>query len=518
MTEKPFKFRYTNEIVGSFVLVSLILMIAGIFIAGRAQGWFERKATLHTIFNTEKGAFGLREGDEVLVRDTVAGNLGKIVPMADGTIQTTFNMKYQFLANLKKDSVAKVRKKFGFAGDSVVDILPGKTGKPLKDGDFIECQKDEELMETAKKALTDAQDVVMPIMKEFKDVLANINKIATEDIRNGHGLVGTILKDEKLANDVKKVVGNVNALLLDTRDTVSETRKLIRGVQKHWLWRRYMDKDKDPEFLLHAGLVSPDIDPETRYFKSELETARAANDPVSMSMNAYNLAVCELEKGNVQEALPLVQEARAELVTARKDTLCTFVLEAQILKKAGRIKEALAVAKTAETMMNRSTDRAIELQSRVVTAELMKDDGDIAGARSASKKILSLADKLDSPVVKSMAAGFMAGLLIAEDKPAEAAARYDMEADLLKTAGLYEKMAQSLAQSGKAYALAGDHSAAADRYFRSGRSLFSSGITVQADENLKKAADMAKMANDPAISSRILAFKTEMEKAAAVAE
>jgi hypothetical protein len=46
---KPFKFRYVNEIVGLFVLVVLAAVIAGIFLAGREQGWFLPKHDLFTV-------------------------------------------------------------------------------------------------------------------------------------------------------------------------------------------------------------------------------------------------------------------------------------------------------------------------------------------------------------------------------------------------------------------------------------------------------------------------------------
>ena len=39
----PFKFRYVNEIAGFFVLVVVLLFAAGIVLAGRAQGWFEKE-------------------------------------------------------------------------------------------------------------------------------------------------------------------------------------------------------------------------------------------------------------------------------------------------------------------------------------------------------------------------------------------------------------------------------------------------------------------------------------------
>ena len=514
--EKSFKFRYTNEIVGGFVFLALVIMVAGIFIAGRAQGWFERRDTLRVVFVTDEGAFGLKEGDEVKIRDTVAGNVGKISPTQEGTIEAVFQIKHRFLTLLKKGSVAKVRKKFGFAGDAFVEIVIKGT-EPLQDGDPIACTKDEELMDIAKNALTNIQEVVMPIMKETREVLANINQI-TGSIKNGDGMAGTLVKDNELAEEVKKVIGNVNSLMIDTRETVNETRKLIKGVQKHWLWRKYMDKDKGPELLVPLALSSMENDSDRNHFASELKSAREADDSGAIALNAYNLAVCMMEQGKTDDILPLIHEARAELAASKKSSLCTYVLESQALKKAGKVKEGLEVAQTAEGMIDRSTDPAIAVQSKVITADLKILNGDIQATRAEMKKIEALTKKVESPVVQSMTEGLAARLYLAEDNPEAAAGRFDREAGLLKGAGLFEPMAQSFESSGKSYEQAKNYTAAADRYFRAGRSLYASGRQTGSKNDLKRAVDLAKQAGDRAMEDRIKEFQAETEKSPIQAE
>jgi len=507
--ERAFKFKYVNEIVGGFVFLALVIMLAGIFVAGRAQGWFEKKAVLRTIFDTDDGAFGLREGDEVRIRDTAAGNVGRIVPMQDGTMQTTYMIKDQFLMHLRKGSVAKIRKKFALAGDSIVEIQLGK-GEPLKDGDFIESKKDEELMDKANKALTEIQNVVMPIMKEMTQVLANLNKI-TGDIEKGEGVAGSLLKDQELAKEVKKVVGNMNAVMLDARVAVKETKKLIKGVQKHWLWRKYMTKDTPPEILVPIGSIKDGLDEDIRGFKTELTEARTANDSESIARSAYNLAVCMLEEGNIQAVIPLIHESRAELKAMEKDTLCTYVLEAQAMRKNGKPREALTLAEEAGKMLSRSTEYGVALQCHVVMVDLLRENGNIAEARKAMKKVDSLKDRVESSVIKSVAAGGGARLCLAEDKPADAAGKFDCESDFLRDAGLYGKMAESLELAGKSYGLAKNYPLAADRYFRAGRSFFSAGDTEVAQKDMKQASEMAQFAGDIVLDERIKEFLKEMQ-------
>jgi hypothetical protein len=58
---KPFKFRYVNEIVGGFVLMVIAALIVGIILAGKAQEWFEPVYELRLSF-PEEGSLGPAKG------------------------------------------------------------------------------------------------------------------------------------------------------------------------------------------------------------------------------------------------------------------------------------------------------------------------------------------------------------------------------------------------------------------------------------------------------------------------
>ncbi len=60
----PFKFRYVNEIVGTFVLIIVALLVAGILLAGHAQDWFTPIHRYHVDFPAE-GSLGLQKGATV---------------------------------------------------------------------------------------------------------------------------------------------------------------------------------------------------------------------------------------------------------------------------------------------------------------------------------------------------------------------------------------------------------------------------------------------------------------------
>ena len=106
---RPFKFRFVDEIAGGFVLLGVVLLVAGIYLAGHAQGWFEPRLVLRTLFSTAEGTYGLQEGAEVRILGTLAGRLDRITPVAQGGLEGRLILKGKFRNFVHKDSVAKVK-------------------------------------------------------------------------------------------------------------------------------------------------------------------------------------------------------------------------------------------------------------------------------------------------------------------------------------------------------------------------------------------------------------------------
>ncbi|HRX55924.1 MAG TPA: hypothetical protein P5016_15535, partial [Verrucomicrobiales bacterium] len=64
--EKPFRFRYVNEIAGTFVLIAVTLMLVGVLISGRIQGWF-LPARIYRAVLPDQGTMGIKPGSEVRI-------------------------------------------------------------------------------------------------------------------------------------------------------------------------------------------------------------------------------------------------------------------------------------------------------------------------------------------------------------------------------------------------------------------------------------------------------------------
>ncbi len=302
---RAYKFRYANEIAGGFVLLGVSLLIVGIYLAGHAQGWFQKNLELKTRFTTEDGTFGLQEGAEVRILGALAGRVGEIIPSDDGGMETVFVIKSRFGRFVRQDSVAKVKKKFEVAGDAYVEITLGNSARPmLKSDDFIPCEQDVELIQAARKMVDEFRAAAVPMLDEFRAILSHVNGISGQ-LERREGAAGKFIGDPALAasiegvitdirrttaqlpdvakrletvmtnleamsvnlketaaefpaiasgagavvQDVRTVSGsltgqaaNVQGVLMEAESALREARQLVEGLQKHWLVRRYMDE------------------------------------------------------------------------------------------------------------------------------------------------------------------------------------------------------------------------------------------------------------------------------------
>ena len=222
-------FRYANQLVGVMVLLTVLIFAVAFLFSGRVRQWMDPGARLKVILPSD-GLFGLAEGAVVEILGTKAGQVRRIVidPQQEmyADVQIQSNMK----GFVRSDSTAVIRKRFGVAGDSFLGISRGSK-KPL-DWEFavITATADRAPTESLGEILNEVRSKVFPMMddtqlairallavvKEMQDpqgnlqqLLANMHTISGK-ISQGEGVVGRLLFEEKLVNDVEQIIVQLN--------------------------------------------------------------------------------------------------------------------------------------------------------------------------------------------------------------------------------------------------------------------------------------------------------------------
>jgi phospholipid/cholesterol/gamma-HCH transport system substrate-binding protein len=300
--QSRFKFRYVNELTGLFVLAVCALVIVGIIFSGHSQRWFSRKYAFDVLL-PEAGTSGLRRGDEVFILGVSAGLVDDVVVGDDGRMKAHINIRRDFERFVRVDSTAHIKKAFAVAGDSFMEIMRG-TGSPLPQvRPTIVCLPSEDSLGRMEKMLADLSAELIPVVKkasggidkwdqlggslqknqaQLTGILTRLDHIATT-VEEGEGTVGKLLNDPGLAEDaqdllaqaketmsrLQNIVTNLTAAVQDVRNgtvrlpeitaamaneakdlpglvhqtqtSMVELERLIEGLQRHWIVRKYVD-------------------------------------------------------------------------------------------------------------------------------------------------------------------------------------------------------------------------------------------------------------------------------------
>ena len=541
--KQKFKFRHADEIAGTFVICAVTLFVFGVVLAGRSQGWFEGRFTLNVEFKTAEGSFGLQEGAIVQVRNTVAGR---------GHMGTTLILKERFRPFITKDSVAKIKKKFGVAGDAFVEIDRG-TGATVEDEDTIECVKDEELMETAQKMLAELEKSMLPMFEEVEKIVASVASIMSR-VEEGEGIAGAVVGDSDLrddlthivahlegitadaevaveqvgtllTNEVDAVIGDVTAMTDHARTmltndisrltsgmhglqdeatrTIRESRRLITAIQRHWLFRKHVKHDSETVALVPATLCVVKDAAVRQALGESLDAARAADQTDDIARNAYNLAVCQLADGDTEAAVSLNTEARLAYRSAGIPDAGTYLLEAELSRLAREFDAAITQVKQALDVLKKDADKETEVEAQILLATIHVDANGTERAEAALSRAERLNRKLALPQYASAIAGLEARLALRRGDEAAAAAAFAAQAGHLREAGALSSMVMALRQAGDVYSNLQESASAAEYYYRAASSLLAQGDPEHADELLALAQPAAQAAGDSLLVQRI---------------
>jgi phospholipid/cholesterol/gamma-HCH transport system substrate-binding protein len=289
--EQRFKFRYVNEITGTFVLVVVALLVAAVVWTGHSQRWFKSRVTLRIVL-PEAGAAGIRQGSEVYFLGTLVGSVSDVIVDTTGRMEAEANIRRDFFRFVRVDSSAVVKMKFGVAGDSFFEITRG-AGRPLPEKNAsIICK--EQYQSALEAAVEDIRSQAMAVLKKTSAgldtwTMLGTNLMATQerlnqlvaDVQAGKGTVGNLLTDPATADGLKTLLVKANrsadelqvtlnnlqqastnlpaisdvvgreakdlpGLVLQTQTSMREVERLVEAMQKTWLLRKYVNQTNPP--------------------------------------------------------------------------------------------------------------------------------------------------------------------------------------------------------------------------------------------------------------------------------
>ena len=219
-------------------------------------------------------------------------------------------------------------------------------------------------------------------------------------------------------------------------------------------------------------------------YRAALERAQARDDLEQIGTLGYNLAVAELQANAPNRALEAARTTRTELQRRGAQPFPGLLLvEATALYRTGAQGEADAVAAAAEG----GADAEASARASFLRGLIADERGNERGLAAARDRLRGA----NTPALQADAAEL--GARLALRRGDFAAARQEAaRAEALRRETLdYRGVARALAVGGDAANRAGDPKAAADLYWRAGRSAAAQDDVEVARLWLRQAADLA---------------------------
>lgn len=258
MAGKSTLHRYASEIVGTFVLVALVIFILALFVGGRVDQWLNPGLDIRVVMPSQ-GLFGLSRGAKVEILGSSAGEVRDIVIQPDESIYVNAHVIADMSDFVRRDSQVTIKKRFGVAGDSYLEITRGK-GAPL-DPDYavLEATTDKAASVSVDQLLAELRDKALPVIddasstinslaaltEQLKDpdgnlqqTLASLNTV-TERMARGEGAFGRLMVEDALIRELEtltaglnKTIGGVGPVLDELQVTVGNIAVMSEALRE----------------------------------------------------------------------------------------------------------------------------------------------------------------------------------------------------------------------------------------------------------------------------------------------
>lgn len=167
-----FKFRHLEKIVGVFLTIVILVIIAVIMLIGKERRWFEKHYEFTAKFLRGEG---ISPGMQVAIKGIQVGEVKSVYLGEDNLIEVTFSVYQEYAERIRKDSVVKLRAPL--IGSKALDIIPGGKDQPvLASGSYVWSQdtKEGEII-LGEKLKEEKPDQITRIMNNLEQLTYNLS-------------------------------------------------------------------------------------------------------------------------------------------------------------------------------------------------------------------------------------------------------------------------------------------------------------------------------------------------------
>lgn len=200
--------------LGAFVLAGLTLFLVSVFFIGSENNIFSRTLTVSAVF---KNVEGLKTGDNVWLSGVKIGTVGNVRIVSEGKVIVDLLLKEDQNRFVQRDAVASIGSD-GLVGSKIVVIRPGKAREVVSEDDTLRTVSP-----------TDTQDILnlaKEVGENTRSVTGDLRTLASR-ITAGQGIVGELLNDGTIAQEIRAAVLNLRKTGTNTANASAELERLV---------------------------------------------------------------------------------------------------------------------------------------------------------------------------------------------------------------------------------------------------------------------------------------------------
>jgi len=225
--------------LGAFIVLTLAVLVGGVFIIGSKEYLFSSTYQLKTQF---ENVAGLAAGAEVEVGGVHSGTVRSIAlphnPMDKITVVLDLDRSTQEI--IKKDSVASIETE-GLLGNEYIAVSFGSDGQAeVKNGDTIGSIPPLQMSALLKEA-SGILDSSQQAVKYTTEATAHLNSVSAK-IDSGQGTVGALVNDKELYNNLQQSTATLHNTMLEAQTGVTDFQENMEALKHNFLLSGYFKK------------------------------------------------------------------------------------------------------------------------------------------------------------------------------------------------------------------------------------------------------------------------------------
>jgi phospholipid/cholesterol/gamma-HCH transport system substrate-binding protein len=226
--------------VGAFIIAGVTLFALGIFLVGSRHEAFSRHVLLYSEF---ANLDSVTKGSKVQVAGMDAGQVARIdVPDSpNGRFRVQMRVDERFHGLIRLDSVVTVDTE-GVVGNTFLTIHAGSSGAAIAQADSILQSKPpiniSDLLTNGLGVMNDADATMKQVGGKLNVALdganlaiGNANDLLV-GLKEGRGPAGMLLRDEKMAGQIRETLSTVQATTLNLKQASVGVNSLLADIQQ----------------------------------------------------------------------------------------------------------------------------------------------------------------------------------------------------------------------------------------------------------------------------------------------